>query len=156
MRFFAIPILAAILLAPPGAADRNRSPSRPLDVGRSNPRFVWVDAYIDPHGAALAAYQFELTARGADVTLVGVEGGEHPAFTQPPYYDPRANVQNRIVIAAYSTGTDLPRSRTRVARVMLRVTGNVSPAYSTKLQVAASPEAKPIEAQIDILEGAAQ
>jgi len=118
-------------------------------------RYTWVDAFIDPHGQPLAAYQFELKSSGGGaVTLVGVEGGEHPAFAPPPYYDPKANVQKRIVIAGLNTGDDLPKARTRVARVMVRVTGH--PTYSATLQVAASQEAKPIDATVSVSEGAAQ
>jgi hypothetical protein len=119
-------------------------------------RFTWVDAYIDPHGKPLAAYQFELTARGPGVTLVGVEGGEHPAYAEPPYYDPRANLQNRIVIAAFNTGDDLPRARTRVARIMIRETGNAKATYTAKLDVAASIDSKPLNATISVSEGASQ
>ena len=118
-------------------------------------RFTWVDAFIDPHGQPLAAYQFELKSSGGGaVTLVGVEGGEHPAFAPPPYYDPKANVQKRIVIAGFNTGDDLPKGRTRVARVMVRVNGN--PKYSATLTVASSQEAKPIDATVSVSEGAAQ
>jgi hypothetical protein len=119
-------------------------------------RFAFVDAYIDPKGQPLAAYQFELTAHGADVTLVGVEGGEHPAYVEPPYYDPKANVQNRIVIAAFNTGDKLPRTRTRVARIMLRVAGTLPPTYSAKIDAAASSDSKPVDAEIALSEGAAQ
>ena len=77
-----------------------------------------------------------------------------PAFAPPPYYDPKANVQKRIVIAGFNTGDDLPKSRTRVARVMVRVTGN--PKYSATLTVASSQEAKPIDAEVSVSEGAAQ
>jgi hypothetical protein len=103
----------------------------------------------------LAAYQFELTAQGAGVTLVGVEGGDHPAYAEPPYYDPKANLRNRIVMAAFNTGDDLPHGRTRVARVMVRITGAADPVWSAKLDVAASPDAKPIDATISVSEGAA-
>ncbi len=121
----------------------------------STARYAWVDAWIDPHGKPLAAYQFELKSSGGGaVTLVGVEGGEHPAFAPPPYYDSKANVQKRIVIAGFNTGDDLPHGRTRVARVMVRVTGK--PTYSATLQVAASQEAKPIDAELSVAEGAAQ
>jgi hypothetical protein len=119
-------------------------------------RFAWVDAWIDPHGQPLGAYQFELKTSGADVALVGVEGGDHSAFTQPPYYDPKANLQRRIVIAAYNTSTDLPHQRTRVARIMVRITGAANPKYSAALDVAASSEAKPIDASVSVEEGAAQ
>jgi len=122
----------------------------------SESRFAWVDVFIDPQGKPLACYQFELAAKDADVTLVGVEGGEHAAFAQPPYYDAKANVQNRIVIAAFNTGNDLPRQRTRVARVMVRIRGNRHPHYAATLQVSASPDAQKIPASISTSEGEAQ
>ena len=132
-------------------------PTLPRNTGGGNERFSWVDVYIDPHGKPLAAWQLELKASGAGVTLVGIEGGEHPAYAQPPYYDPKANAQDRIIIGAFNTGDDLPRRRTRVARVMLRVTGVGVVRYSAKLDVAASSDAKPIEnAKVDVSEGAEQ
>jgi hypothetical protein len=149
-------LLAAVLLAPRGAR------SEPHDNAAAQPpssepaaRFEWIDAYIDPKGIPLAAYQFELTAQGAGVTLAGVEGGEHPAYAEPPYYDPHANLQNRIVIAAFNTGSDLPARRTRVARVMLRVQGAAKARFSARLDVAASSDAKSIPADIQVTEGAA-
>ena len=129
-------------------------PDREAGTRPSQTRFAWVDVSIDPRGQPLACYQFELTAKDADVTLVGVEGGEHAAFMQPPYYDPHANVQNRIVIAAFNTGADLPRNRTRVARVMVRVTGPRRPQYAAALQVAADSAANKIPADISTSEGA--
>ena len=59
------------------------------DDTQSSP-FTYVDVFIDPHGRALGAYQFELRATAGDVALVGIEGGEHAAFSHPPYYDPKA------------------------------------------------------------------
>ena len=88
--------------------------------------------------------EFQVTTSAGDVTLVGIEGGEHAAFRQPPYYDPKAMGQNRIVLGAFNTGSDLPRGRTRVARLMVRVTGDTPPAYAATVQVAASPDDKPI------------
>ena len=63
-----------------------------------------------------------------DVKLVGIEGGEHAAFAQPPYYDPKALLNERIVIAAFNTaGADkLPSGKTRVARLMVRVDGETN------------------------------
>ena len=120
--------------------------------------FTYIDVSIDPHGSPLGAYQFELRATAGDVKLVGIEGGEHAAFAKPPYYDTRALLNDRIVIAAFNTGTDLPSAKTRVARLMVRVTaGPAAPKYDVKLQVAASSDAKPLSgATIALSEGAAQ
>ncbi len=88
--------------------------------------FVAIDIYIDSGNTPLAAYQFEFTARGTK--LVGVEGGEHAAFADAPYYDPAALADNgnprqgeRIIVAAFSTEHDLPTGRIRVARLHLQV-----------------------------------
>jgi hypothetical protein len=148
-------LIAIALLAGAVEPARDLPPTLPATKS-SDVRFAWVDAFIDPLGQPLAAYQFELTAEGADVTLVGVEGGEHPAYVEPPYYDPKANLQNRIVIAAFNTGDDLPKTRTRVARVMVRVSRTGQPRYSAKLDVCASNDVKPINASISVSEGAAQ
>ena len=109
-------------------------------------RFGAVDVFVDSGAEALAAYQFDLKVTAGDVALVGVEGGEHRAFTRPPYYDPKALAQQRIVIAGFDTGSDLPRGKTRVARLMVRVSGAVEPAYDAALVVAASADAKAIAA----------
>jgi hypothetical protein len=154
-RIATILLLAGVALVL-GAADNPHDTPATIPTPRpSQVRFAWVDAYIDPQGQPLAAYQFELKAQGADVTLVGVEGSEHPAYVEPPYYDPKANLQNRIVIAAFNTGENLPTTKTRVARVMVRVSGAGEPRYSAKLEVAASSDAMPISANISVSEGAA-
>ena len=129
------------------------APTRPA-VPPAASRFAAVDVYIDPHGRPLAAYQFELVAANADVTLVGVEGGDHAAFASPPFYDTHANVQKRIVIAAFNAGRDLPSGRTRVARLMVRVTGDAAPAYTATLRTAASTDAATLSASINVQEGA--
>lgn len=117
------------------------------------PRFHAINIFVDSGPLPLAAYQIEVIARftgdGA-ATLVGVEGGEHPQFTKPPYYDPAAlqvdQARERIIIAALSTAgvPDLPKGRTRVARLHMRVEGE--PRYVTNLMVAGGPSAEKITA----------
>jgi hypothetical protein len=119
-------------------------------VARQSPRFEAVNVFIDPHGKPLAAYQFELKADEGDVTLVGIQGGDHPAYSQAPYYDPHALLSKRIVIAAFNAGGDLPTHKTRVATLMVRVGGDIEPKYKTRLQVAASSDAKAIDADLSI------
>ena len=48
------------------------------------PRFAVVDVYIDAANAALAAYQVEILTTQGTVKIVGIEGGEHAAFKEPP------------------------------------------------------------------------
>jgi hypothetical protein len=139
-------MMAILLIGASGAA-----PAPSTDVS-----FTYVDVFIDPHGTPLAAYQFELRATSGDVKLVGIEGGEHAAFAKPPYYDTRALLNDRIVIAAFNTGSDLPSSKTRVARLMVRVGAGERPKYDVKLQVAASADAKPLDhPTISLAEGVA-
>lgn len=117
-------------------------------------RFAYVDVVVDPHGTPLAAYQVEFSADPARVTLVGVEGGEHPAYKDPPYYDPKALQSHRVIIAALNTGSDLPQASIRVARLHLQIVGPDKLETSAKLIAAASPDAKPIKADVTVSEGA--
>jgi hypothetical protein len=117
-------------------------------------RFTWVDVYVDPHGKALAAYQFEFVASSKDVEIVGIEGGASVAFSKPPYYDPAAlQKQHRVILAALSTEDKLPSDKTRVARIHLRIADDAKPDYQTKLSVAATSDGKSIAADVSIEQG---
>jgi len=115
-------------------------------------RFEAFDVYIDAGATPLAAYQVELKATG-DTKAVGIEGGESAAFSGAPYYDPAAlhegQVQERIVIAAFNTGKDLPAGRTRVARVHVQVSG-AEPEWTVKMQSAGTGDGSRIEAKAEI------
>ncbi len=113
-------------------------------------RFAAVEVFFDSGEAPLAAYQFELSATAGEFKIVGVEGGEHPAFTQPPYYDPKALSQDRIIIAAFDTGDDLPAGKTRVARIHVQITGNQTPTFDVKEIVAASADGESIPVETTI------
>jgi hypothetical protein len=143
-----IPLLAHHGRALVAQTTRSDAPDQPA-------RFTTVDLFVDPRGQRLAAYQLEFVADPARVTLVGVEGGAHPAFTEPPYYDPAALSGNRVILAALNTGTDLPHERTRVATLHLRVVaGEGEPTYQAKLEVAGNPEGNPIPADVAVGQGA--
>ena len=123
------------------------------ELAQTGVRFAAVDVYIDSGETPLAAFQFELNAGNADVKIVGVEGGEHPAFARPPYYDPKAlHDEGRIIIAAFNTGDDLPTGQTRIARIHVRIIGEQQPEYGVELIVAASPAADEIDATTTIKE----
>ena len=131
------------------------SQDAPTTTTPSTTHFTTVDLFVDPHGNALAAYQLEFVADPARVTLVGIEGGEHPAYHQPPYYDPKALSGNRVILAALSTASELPNARTRVATLHLRVSGGSDePKYQAKLEVAGNREGKPIAADVTVGQGA--
>jgi hypothetical protein len=120
------------------------------------PRFTTVDIRIDPAGKALAAYQVEFVADASRVKLVGVEGGDAKPFAQPPFYDPAALSQNRVIVAAFDTGTELPTSPFRAARLHVQITGTDKPKWEAKLIVAADAEGQRIPgATVSISEGAA-
>jgi hypothetical protein len=119
-------------------------------------RFKTIDILLDPHNTPLAAYQVEFIADAHRVTLVGIEGGEHAAFKRPPYYDPAALSRNRVVLAAFNTGNDLPTTITRVARLHLRIVGTEKPTLSAKLVTAASDQDQVIPADVTVSEGAIQ
>ena len=141
------------------AGDPARADTRPATEPASQPaiRFAAVDVYVDSKDQPLAAYQFELATEVGDVKIVGIEGGEHPAFKEPPFYDPAALSQNRVIIAAFNTGQDLPKGKTRVARVHVQITGDTEPEYAVKLHVAGSTEGEQIsEAAATVEQGEAR
>jgi hypothetical protein len=105
------------------------SANRNAESGTS---FKHIDVFVDSFEKPLAAYQFEIQVKEGDARIVGVEGGDHPAFREPPYYDIEALKSGRIIIAAFHTGKDLPDGRTRVARVHLIVKGKVIPEITVK------------------------
>src|SRR6185503_6777104 len=63
-------------------------------------RFNALDIFVDSGTRPLAAYQLTFTATTGDVKIVSIEGGEHPAFKEPPNYDPQAIQQERAILAA--------------------------------------------------------
>jgi len=98
----------------------------------SGTSFKHIEVFVDSFEKPLAAYQFEILVKEGDAKIVGVEGGDHPAFREPPYHDPASLKSGRIIIAAFHTGKDLPHGRTRVARVHLIVKGNLNPEITVK------------------------
>jgi hypothetical protein len=105
-------------------------------------RFQAVNVLVDTGDEPLAAYQLDLRAATGIVRIVGIEGGEHPAFADPPYYDPAAIQGDRVIIGAFSTAPagSLPTGRTRIATIHVRVTGDRQPEYKAELSVAATAD----------------
>lgn len=127
----ALAVTAVVLLVP-----------RLLAQDAAGVRFGAVDVFVDSGSEPLAAYQLTFSATRGDVKIVGVEGGEHPAFKDAPYYDPLAIQQERAILAAFNTATaeQLPKGRIRVATVHLQIRGTTDSAYAVKLETAASHE----------------
>lgn len=137
----------------PQGGKQPEAPGR-VDVG---PRFRAVDIFVDSGEVPLAAYQVEIKAGGTPappgstgkVTLVGVAGGEHAAFKEPPHYDTAAlhedQLKDRIVLAAFNTGAELPKGKTRVAQIQVMVEG-VEPVYSVVVKAAGAADGTKINA----------
>ncbi len=150
MKNTALIVLASICLIAP-VLGRHTDAEYPTETTKV--RFAPVHIYADSGEKALAAFQFELKAVIGQVEIVGIEGGEHPAFEQPGYYDPAALANDRIIIAAFNTGADVPTGRTRIATIHLQITGQTEPKYEIELTVAADSEGEEISAEITIETG---
>lgn len=126
--------LAAQLLAQQPADEEGRT------------RFCAVDIFVDSGSTPLAAYQLRFAVTNGVARIVGIEGGEHPAFHQPPFYDPKA-LQNEVaILASFNTAPagELPKGKTRVATIHLQVTGTTPPRFELKLQTAADTQGNKI------------
>jgi hypothetical protein len=107
-------------------------------------RFTAVDIYVDSSNTPLAAYQLEFHGEGNQMRIAGVEGGEHEAFKVPPFYDPKAMQQERVILAAFNTSHKLPSGSTRVATIHLQYAGAQPPAFSLKLHTASDSNGREI------------
>ncbi len=130
----------ALLAASGGAADDQREAIR----------FVPVEVWIDTGGTPLATYQIDIAATTEGVTIVGIEGGEHELFREPPYYDARAMQSNRVIVGDFSTARAelLPIGRFRVVTLHLQVAGDAQPDFTAVLDVAADADAAPIHGNV--------
>ena len=143
-------ILISILLIVPVLAQQSEQYET---ATRQKVRFAPLHIYLDSGNQALAAYQFELKTTAGQIEIVGVENGEHPAFDEPPYYDPAARAQDRIIIAAFSTDRDLPKGRTRITTIQLQIVGDAEPEYELELTVAGDANGNEIPAKITYEKG---
>lgn len=127
-------------------------------------RFVAVDIFVDVGTAELGAYQLEFRNEHAGgYRLVGVEGGEDPAFSAAPYYDPAALNQEivagvgvdpparagRIILASFSTDDVLPTGVVRVATLHLMVDDD-APEFGATLIVAGDADGNRIPATVEV------
>lgn len=127
---------------------------QPLTTNHSS--FATLDILVDPADHPLAAYQFDLHATAGNVKIVGIEGGDHPAYKDAPYYDLQAMMNDRVILAAYSLHNDLPNTRTRIARIHIQIEGPTQPEYKIELTTAADSDGQPIDATVSIEEGETQ
>ncbi len=125
----------------------------PVEPPQPEVRFTLVDLYVNPGETPLAAYQIRLKDPTGKVQIVGIEGGKHEAYKEPPFYDPKALTKNEIILAAFSTKKDLPKGKTLVARLHLQVEGKQDVDFQSQLIAAASSDGQKIKAQVQV-EGA--
>ena len=169
MKSKTIGVLLTLCLVPTLLAYKPAPGRKALPMGKV--RFTPVHIYLDPGGEPLAAYQFELVCSvpaGAypseednasrrhyepQIKIVGVEGGEHPAFKDAPYYDPAALMNDRIIIAAFNTSRDLPTTRTRIATIHLQIPAEAEPQYELKLVTAADANGEKLSVRITLEKG---
>lgn len=117
----------------------------------SDSRFAAVDVIIDPAGQPLAAWQIEFATEVGQISLVGVETGDHPGYSaRPPYYDPAALAGNRIILGDFSLAAELPSKPFRAARLMVEIKGDVKPQYVTKVMAAANAEGKTVPVTVTL------
>ena len=150
MKKLVLVVLTSVCLMVPVMAHQ---PARVSTIVEPSVRFAPLHIYLDSGDQPLAAFQFELEATAGQIKIVGVEGGQHAAFKEAPYYDPAALANDRIIIAAFNTGRDLPKGRTRIATIHLQIVGDAEPEYELKLTVAADAEGKEIPAEVAFEKG---
>lgn len=115
----------------------------PLFAQQSNENsqvhFRAVAIYVDSAKTPLAAYQLEFSVTNVLAKIVGIEGGQHSAFREAPFYDPKAIQQERVIIGAFSTDKPehLPTGKTRVATIHIETSGKERPIFNLKIQAAA-------------------
>jgi hypothetical protein len=108
-----------------------------------------MDIFVDSGSTPLAAYQLEFAATNGVARIVGIEGGEHAAFRQPPFYDPKAMQHERVIIASFRTAptASLPTGKTRVATIHFQTAGTQLPQFELKLETAGDSQGNKIAAQ---------
>ena len=116
-------------------------------------RFASVKVFVDSGERELAAYQFELKVVRGSAKIVGVEGGEHAAYKEAPYYDTAAMAKDRIIIGAFNTAMELPKGRTRVSTVHMMIEGDAEPRYEVTLMTAGDGGGNEIAATVVLEKG---
>jgi hypothetical protein len=135
-RRLAVLVLVLAAAAAAGPASAQEPPAR----------FRTIDVVIDAGTGPLAAWQVAIRAAG-DGQLVGIEGGDAPAYREPPYYDPRALGRGVVVLAGFSTERDgLRTGRQRVARLHVRE-GAGAAEWQIEVTAAADSQGRPIGAR---------
>lgn len=136
-----IAVVALVGLSLLGLSRDEPGPERDAAERIEETSFEAVHVYLDSGRTPLASFQFELSTEAGRVRVVGVEGGEAEAFTEPPFYDRRAvrrGEAERVIVASYTTAAAdaLPTGRTRVATVHVQKLPGEAVSYAAALQAA--------------------
>ena len=152
-RFTAFTLAGLVVMAAgwaaPAAPDNQDNPGK---QSGETLRFDAVHVFIDTGAMALAAYQLSLQATTGNVRIVGIEGSDHHAFANPPYYDPIAIQGDRVIIGAFSTADVdlLPIGRTRIATIHVQITGGQAE-YDAQLTVSAGVDGLAIPGRLTLV-----
>jgi hypothetical protein len=113
--------------------------------------FHALDLYIDSGREPLAAYQVEITYDRAAVRIVGLEGGDPPAYAKAPYFDRAGFRAGRIIVAAFTADDEsAPKGRFRAARIHVAVDRGVEPRLDVTLTAAAKPGGERISPKVEL------
>jgi hypothetical protein len=115
--------------------------------GAGGVRFAPIDIFLDAASNEIAAYQVELEVISGTADIVGVEGASLQGFEDAPYYDPAALKGGRIIVAAFSTKSTVPRGAQRVATVHMRERGDALVTYRLTPMVVADARGEPVQAR---------
>ena len=128
----------ALVLFVAGAADAAR------------PRvFGTIVVTLDPQGAELAGWQLRADFGKSDARIVGIEGGEHAAFAEPPHYDPEALNTGEIILAALSSHEELPTGATVVAVIHVEHDRSGLPPLEISEVVAVGADGNEVQVTVD-------
>ncbi len=124
-------VLLAIAVVPLLGAARMDRADDDRRGGAAQGRFTFLDVFVDPGSHRLGAYQVDLRVNRPGAAIIGIEGGDGEAFKEPPFYDPKAIQNNRVILGAFNLKGERPAANTgggvRVARVHLRIVPPVPP-----------------------------
>lgn len=121
-----------------------------ISAGAPAPAFTTVKVMLDST-QPLAAWQFELT--GQSIQIVGVESGDSKAYATPPYYDPEALSQNRIIVGAYTLDEQPPQGKIHVATLHIQYDQSINPDLKVTLMAAGNTQGEKIPATLSIQQG---
>ena len=155
-RFIAFILTGLVVMAAgwaaPVAPDVRDTQDNPVNQPGETIRFDAVHVFVDSGTTPLAAYQLSLHATTGNVRIVGIEGSDHHAFANPPYYDPIAIQGDRVIIGAFSTADVdlLPTGRTRIATIHVQITGGQAE-YDAQLTVSAGVDGLAIPGRLTLV-----